>query len=454
MAQPKKLTRGKVWCFAIGQFGWSLLSALISNYLVNFYVPDKSTGLAENPFFETGPVIFGLISILALITGFGRVFDAVTDPWIASLSDRSKNPKGRRIPFMKAAAIPFGIFTILTFWSPVSGSSWINAVFLFVMLTGFYLFMTMYCTPFNALIPELGTDQKTRMSISTTISFTFIAGMAIAYTAPMLWGFMEGAGVDHYTAVRIIFCVLSVIGVACLFVPVFTINEKEYVTAQPAQSTAFKSLKATFRNKDFRIFVASDIIYFLGITMFQTAMLYFVTGLLKLDDGMSTLFFVLMTALSVLFYPLVSKLTPRFGKRKLILVAFCIFVVAFAYTACMGLMSIDPVIQGIILCVLAAPAMAIFGILPQAVVADIAECDALDTGEERAGMFYAARTFAMKMGQALALIIVSSIVGFKWENGFGYRLIAIISGAVCLVGGAIFLKYNESKVYARIIGNK
>ena len=454
MAQPKKLTRGKVWCFAIGQFGWSLLSALISNYLVNFYVPDKSTGLAENPFFETGPVIFGLISILALITGFGRVFDAVTDPWIASLSDRSKNPKGRRIPFMKAASIPFGIFTILTFWSPVAGSSWINAVFLFVMLTGFYLFMTMYCTPFNALIPELGTDQKTRMSISTTISFTFIAGMAIAYTAPMLWGFIEGAGIEHYTAVRIIFSVLSVIGVACLFVPVFTINEKEYVTAQPAQSTAFKSLKATFRNKDFRIFVASDIIYFLGITMFQTAMLYFVTGLLKLDDGMSTLFFVLMTALSVLFYPLVSKLTPRFGKRKLILVAFCIFVVAFAYTACMGLMSIDPVIQGIILCVLAAPAMAIFGILPQAVVADIAECDALDTGEERAGMFYAARTFAMKMGQALALIIVSSIVGFKWENGFGYRLIAIISGAVCLVGGAIFIKYNEKKVYARILGNK
>ncbi|MCR4622000.1 MAG: MFS transporter [Clostridiales bacterium] len=454
MSQTKKLTKSKIWCFAIGQLGWSMLSALISNYLVNFYVPAESSGLPQDPFFKTGPVIFGLISILALITGFGRVFDAVTDPWIASLSDRSRNPRGRRIPFMKAAAIPFGIFTILTFWSPVSGSSWINAAFLFVMLTGFYLFMTMYCTPFNALIPELGTDQKTRMSISTTISFTFIAGMAVAYTAPMLWGFMEGAGIEHYTAVRIVFSVLSVIGVICLFVPVFTINEKEYVTAQPSQSTAFKSLKATFRNKDFRIFVASDIIYFLGITMFQTAMLYFVEDLLKLDAGMSTLFFVLMTALSVLFYPLVSKLTPKYGKRKLILIAFCIFVVAFVYTACMGLIGIDPTIQGIILCVLAAPAMAIFGILPQAVVADIAECDALDTGEERAGMFYAARTFAMKMGQALALIIVSSIVGLKLKDGFGDRLIAMISGAVCLVGGLIFLKYNEKKIYARIIGNK
>jgi Na+/melibiose symporter-like transporter len=355
---------------------------------------------------------------------------------------------------MRLAAIPFALATIFTFWSPINGESWLNALFLFIMLTLFYLFMTMYCTPYNALIPELGTDQKTRMAISTAISFTFIAGMAVAYTAPMVWGMLEGMLGDRVLAIRVTFTVMSLIGLICMFVPVFTIKEKEYVTAQPSESTALKSLAATFRNKDFRIFVASDIVYFLGITMFQTAMLYFVTGLLKLDDGMSTLFFVLMTALSVLFYPLVSKLTPRFGKRKLILVAFCIFVVAFAYTACMGLMSIDPVIQGIILCVLAAPAMAIFGILPQAVVADIAECDALDTGEERAGMFYAARTFAMKMGQALALIIVSSIVGFKWENGFGYRLIAIISGAVCLVGGAIFIKYNEKKVYARILGNK
>jgi Na+/melibiose symporter-like transporter len=452
MAQPKKLTRGKVWCFAIGQFGWSLLSALISNYLVNFYVPDKSTGLAENPFFETGPVIFGLISILALITGFGRVFDAVTDPWIASLSDRSKNPRGRRIPFMKAAAIPFGIFTILTFWSPVSGSSWINAAFLFVMLTGFYLFMTMYCTPFNALIPELGTDQKTRMSISTTISFTFIAGMAIVYTAPMLWGFMEGAGVEHYTAVRIIFSILSVIGVVCLFVPVFTINEKEYVTAQPAQATAFKSLKATFRNGDFRLFVASDIIYFLGITPFQTAMLYYVTSLLKLDEGMSTLFFVVMTALSVLFYPMVMKLTPRHGKKKLILAAFCIFVVAFAYTACLGLLSFIPaVVQGFILCVLAAPAMAIFGILPQAVVADIAQCDELETNENRAGMFYAARTFAMKMGQAVAMIIVASLAIVGKDTGLGYRLTAVVAAAACVIGGLIFSRYNEKRIYSKII---
>ena len=313
----KQLTRGKIWCFALGQFGWSLLAALLSNFVTAYYVPDEATQAAGQPLFIPQGAIFLGITVLGLITGLGRVFDAVTDPLVGSLSDRCRSKDGRRIPFMRAAAIPFGLATILTFWSPVNSVSWLNAAFLFVMMMLFYLFMTMYCTPFNALIPELGTEQKTRMSISTTISFTYIAGMAIAYTAPTLWGiFQDTFGLSRVDAIRTVFTILGVIGTGCLFIPVFTIREKDYVTAQPSQSTALKSLKATFRNKDFRLFVASDIIYFLGITTFQTAMLYYVTTLLKLDEGMSTLFFVAMTALSVLFYPLVMKLTPKYGKKS------------------------------------------------------------------------------------------------------------------------------------------
>ena len=449
----KELTQSKIWCFAMGQFGWSLLAALISSYVMAYYVPNKEALADGQPkFFYQGALFLG-ITIMGLITGIGRVFDAVTDPLVGSLSDRCRSRAGRRIPFMRAAAIPFGLTTVLTFISPVNGQSWINAIFLFLMLMLFYLFMTVYCTPFNALIPELGTDQKKRMSISTTISFTYIAGMAIAYTAPTLWGIFQGAfHMSRVAAIRSVFAILSVIGTACLFIPVFTIKEKDYVTAQPSQSTAFKSLKATFRNGDFRLFVASDIIYFLGITTFQTAMLYYVTTLLKMDEGFSTLFFVVMTALSVLFYPIVMKLTPKYGKKKLILIAFCIFVVAFGYTACLGLLSfVPPIAQGLILCLLAAPAMAIFGILPQAVVADIAQCDELETKENRAGMFYAARTFAMKMGQAVAMIIVASLAIVGKDTGLGYRLTAVVAAAACVTGGLIFAKYNEARIYAKII---
>ena len=453
MSNVKKLSKGKVWCFAVGQLGWSIQSALISNFLVNYYQPDPTAQQAgQTIFIPQGLVIFGILTILGAITWFGRIFDAVTDPWIASKSDRCRSKAGRRIPFMRAAAIPFAAATVFTFWSPINGESWINAAFLFVMLTLFYLFMTMYCTPYNALIPELGTDQKTRMAISTSISFTFIAGMALAYMAPMIWGMLEGPLGSRVLAIRVTFTVMSLIGLVCMFVPVFTIREKDYVTAQPSQSTALSSLKATFRNKDFRIFVASDIVYFLGITMFQNAMLYFVTSLLKLEEGMSTIYFVGMTALSVLFYPLVSKLTPKYGKKKLILIAFGIFTLAFAYTATLGtFLPVAPEIQGYILCFLAAPAMAIFGILPQAVVADIAECDEIETKENRSGMFYAARTFSMKMGQAVAMLLVTSLGTIRQDIGLGYRIIAIAAACVCVLGGILFMMYNEKKVYSKIM---
>ncbi len=451
MNQVKKLSTGKIWCFAVGQFGWSVLAALISSWLVNYYQPDLATQQAGQPIFvPQGRVVLGILTVLGAITAFGRLFDAVTDPIIASMSDRCRSKAGRRIPFMRVAAIPFALSCILTFWSPVNRESWLNAGFLFLMLMLFYLSMTMYCTPYNALIPELGADQKTRMAISTAISFTYIAGMAMAYVAPVVWGMLENA-MPRVTAIRVTFTGMALIGMVCMFVPVFTIRERDYVTAAPSQSTAIRSLAATFRNRDFRVFVASDIAYFLGITMFQTALPFFVTSLLKLDESMSTVYFVLMTALSVLFYVPVNRLTPRFGKKKLILCAFTVFTLSFVYTACFGSrLPIPPVAQGYLLCVVAAPAMAIFGILPQAVVADIAEYDALETRENRSGMFYAARTFAFKLGQSIAMLLVTAFATIGQETGLGYRVTAVAAAAVCVLGGVLFMLYDEKKVYARI----
>ena len=449
MNGTKKLTTGKVWCFAVGQFGWSVLAALISSWLVNYYQPDMATQAAGQPIFvPQGRVVLGILTVLGGITAFGRIFDAITDPMIASASDRCKSRDGRRIPFMRAAAIPFALTCVLAFWSPVNHESWLNAGFLFLMLMLFYLFMTMYCTPYNALIPELGSDQKTRMAISTSISFTYIAGMAVAYLAPVIWGALQGAGLDRVLAIRVTFTGMALLGLVCMFVPVFTIREKDYVTIVPTEDNVVKSLAATFRNRDFRVFVASDIAYFLGITMFQTALPFFVTSLLKLDESMSTVYFVLMTALSVLFYVPVNRLTPRFGKKKIILFAFCVFTLSFVFTAMFGsLLPIPAAAQGFILCALASPAQAIFGILPQAVVADIAECDAIETKKNRSGMFYAARTFAFKLGQSIAMLLVTAFATIGQETGLGYRITAIAAACVCVLGGVLFMLYDEKRVY-------
>lgn len=447
----KKLSTQKIWLFATGQFGWAMLSGIISNWLVYFYQPDEvSIQQGQTVFIPQGLVILGIFTVIGAITAFGRIFDAFTDPLIASLSDRCTSKNGRRMPFLKWASLPLALSTVLVFWSPVQKTSWVNAAFLFVMVMAYYLSITAYCTPYNALIPELGHTQQERLNISTVISFTFIAGTAVAYLAPTIWGALIPA-FGRVNAIRITFTLMAAIAFFCMLVPVLTIREKDYVNTVPTKDSAFRSLAATFKNGEFRKFVGSDIFYWIAITMFQTGLPFFVTSLLKLPENMTTLYFIGMTALSLIFYIPVNKLAPKIGKKKLILFAFLIFCCAYLYTGFLGnIPGIPPMIQGLILTIAAALPMAIFGILPQAVVADIAQSDAKTTNSNREGMFYAARTFAFKLGQSLAMLLFTAVSTIGTATGTGYRIAAIFAAILCFIGGFIFLFYNEHKIMKNI----
>ncbi|MDE6218953.1 MAG: MFS transporter [Lachnospiraceae bacterium] len=443
----KSLSTGKMWLFAMGQFGWSLLSGLISNWLVYFYQPDEaSIAQGQTVFIPQGLVILGIFTVIGGITAFGRFFDAFTDPWIASLSDRCTSEQGRRIPFLKWASLPLALSTVLVFWSPVGQNSWLNAGFLFVMVMAYYLSITAYCTPYNALIPELGHNQQERLNISTVISFTFIAGTAVAYLAPVIWGTLIPV-FGRVNAIRVTFAVMAVLAFVCMQIPVWSIREKEYVDTVPSQDTAFSSLASTFKNKEFCKFVGSDILYWIAITMFQTGLPFFVTSLLKLSETMTTIYFVGMTALSLVFYIPINRLAPKLGKKKLILAAFVIFALSYLYTGFLGRISVIPAnAQGLILMVVASLPMAVFGILPQAVVADIAQSDAKRTGSNREGMFYAARTFAFKLGQSLSMLLFTAVSTIGSTSGAGYRIAAFGAACFCFLGGILFLFYNERKI--------
>lgn len=454
--QTKKTATNKVlWIFAVGQLGWSLLSGIIANWLVFFYQPSSEELDKGQLLFIPKGTFIGLTAI-GIITAFGRIFDAVTDPYIAGKSDSLKHRLGRRIPFMRFAAIPFGVVTVLMFVSPFGEKSMGNAVFLFVFAMMFYFCMTCYCTPYNALIPELGSTQNTRINLSTFISVTYFFGTAIAYLVPNIAGiFMNSLG--YAASFRVTIAILAAVAVICMLVPAFLIDENLYADTTPSKSTAFKSLLATFRNKDFRVFVCSDILYWIGLTLFQTGLSFYITVLLGLGSGMTFPLFAIMTVVSLAFYPLVNIFSKKMGKKKLIAFAFLFFSFAFLVTAAAGLIDIPAMVYGVIIAVLAAVPMAILGILPQAVVADISEADKLDTGESRQGMFYAARTFAFKLGQSLAMLMFTSIAlinsdAEKGSSGYGlgYRLTALLAAVLCLLGGLVFLRYNEKKVINRI----
>ena len=463
--KTRRLTKKEMRIFAVGQLGWSILGGLINAWLVTFYLPtEQDIAKGAHFYLPTGLIIFGILTILGLIAFICRIFDAVTDPWIASLSDRSTNPKGRRIPFMKRAAIPFALITVLVFFAPVEHVSGINIAWVLCTLILFYLFMTMYCTPYNALISEFGKTQEDRMYISTAISLTFFFGTLIAYLPFVFAGVLQGMAVSFAWSYRLCFIVLSAIALVCMLVPVFKLNEKEFVDAVPSESNAIKSLGKTFQNKDFVKFAASDIAYWIGLTLFQTGLPFFVKVSMELDASFAMYFLGGMTVLSACFYPIVSKLVSKFGKKKLVITGFLGLALAYVVTALIGVIpGFKGIVPGALIVIISAFPMALLGIIPQAIVADVAEEDAIVTGEKREGMFFAARTFAMKMGQSVAMLVFTSlaVLGTTQDlksndltaSHIGLRIVAIVAICFCVLGAVILAAYDEKKVMKTITDN-
>ena len=440
----KKVTNKVLWQFAVGQLGWSMLSGIVSNWLVFFYMPGDSELKAGQKLFITQGSIFLGLTVIGVITAIGRLFDAVTDPYIASKSDRCKHKDGRRIPFMRAIAVPFAAVTVLIFVSPVGKVSWFNNLTLLVTLLLFYLFMTIYCTPYNALLPELGREPNDRINVSTYISVTFFVGSALSYLVPNIAGIFKDS-LGYANSFRLTVGILAGVAAVCMLVPVFTIKETDYVDTTPSETPAFKSLAKTFSNKEFRKFVYSDIFYWVALTMFQTGLSFYVTELIGLGADKTFILFAAMTAMSLVFYVPVNILAKKLGKKKLVISAFVFFSLVFLFTAFAGKLGLPKMVNGIAIAVLASIPMAVLGILPQAIVADVAQADGIKTGESREGMFFAARTFAMKMGQALAMVLFTSIKGIG-TGGFGLRITAAAAAVLCLAGGLILGLYNEKKV--------
>lgn len=456
MKELKHLTHRQMWIFAIGQLGWSLLGGIINAWLVTFYLPTEE-GITK--LVPSGLIVFGILTVLGIITFGCRIFDAITDPLIASLSDRSNNRNGRRIPFMKAAAVPFAVVTVLVFMAPVNGLSGYNVAWLACSLVLFYLFMTMYCTPYNALISEFAKNQQERMYISTAISLTYFFGTMLAYT-PFVFAGMLRASAGYYNSYRICFAVLSALALVCMLLPTFLLKERDYVDSKPDKTNTFKSLTSTFRNKGFRIFVGSDIMYWVGLTLFQTGLPFFVKVSMKLDEFYTMVFLGAMTVLSACFYPMVGNLVKKFGKKKLTIAGFLGLAIAYTVTALIGILPLPGIVFGVIIVLVSAFPMALLGIIPQAIVADVAEEEAVVTGENRQGMFFAARTFSMKFGQSLAMLTFTSlaILGVNVDvtsnditaSSYGLRIVAIVAVVFCVAGAIILGMYDEKGVLKHI----
>lgn len=450
----QKLPGWRLVMFALGQFGWSLGSWSVGNALNYFYMPPEKAGTgALFPTFIFQGAVLGIATIIGLINAGGRIWDAITDPIIANLSDRSRSKFGKRRIFLAISAIPTALFAFFVFFPITDGSTQsgmtINAIWLAVTMFLYYIFITMYCTPYNSLIAELGHTPNERLNIATAISITWALGFAIGNQTYTLIPVVKAIfSVDQTRAFQIVLGIFELIAALCMLLPVFFINEKKYAETHASEQGVIESVKSTFKNINFRWFVFSDLPYWIALNFIQMGITYYIITLLGLDETLPSLLMLILFVLSFVFYVPINIVAKKLGKKPVLTAAFAIFAFVFLLTFFFGWLPLSHAVQAYLVIILASLPIAIFGILPNAIVADIADAHGIETGVYQAGIFYGARTFMMKLGISIANFLFPSILllGKSPDNPVGIRLSALVAVGFCILGMLLFLKYNEKHV--------
>lgn len=442
----KQLTTGKIVALCMGDFSRGMINGIITTYLLTFFIPTNANTTLPQFFLNAA-------LIMAVIRGIGTVVDAITDPWVAGLTDSCKSPLGRRIPFLRWSAVPYGACCLMIFFPPVNGTSYINAVWVGVLLILYYLFSTLYNIPFSALQAEIVADPKRRVFLYTMNSLLYVVSNALVFCTSMVKGMLMGAGIPEIWALRIPFIVCAIGGTIAALVPAFAIREQDYITPKTYSQPLGQALKAIFSYKNFSIITIGYLVMWVAFTFFNTAQVYYITNLLALPDMWVTIVTVISIAVGVCTYPLVNILARKVGKKPLLIGACITYVLLYfgIYNYQFVVSTIGAEAFALVIGFSIAMPIAITNIIPASMFADLAQYDTIKTGLNRAGMFLAARNFVNKLCQSIVVIACATLLG-KGADGTGAAtsegvqstaLVACIFVA-CALG--IYFFYNDKEI--------
>ena len=449
----KKLPRSKMIRYCLSDIAKGLFNGMIGNYLLYFYQPTVKSGI---PSLLPQNKLLGFLTVMALLTGLGKVVDAITDPWVASLSDRCTHKDGRRTPFMKAAAVPYAISVLMIFMAPFRQGSVANAVWVGLFLILYYTAYTFFFIPRNALIPEVIPDANDRVGYYGISTAFFMGSSSFMYAATLFVNLIKGLGVSALWSWRIVFMFFTAIGLVCVLLGATAFKETDYVegNVKPKQSL-LTSARTIFKNKSFVTFFAGDLFSYLSMAFFQTAMLYYITMLLNVPESQSFLVMLSAIGVALCLFPLIVKFSKQYGKKTMLVIASVVFTVVFAFIyfadKLAAMVAGYELLLGLSMGVVVAFPFAAINILPQSCMSDIIQKDSIEHGVNREGFFSATKTFIEKIAYSGAMVVVSSVLAIGAPAGesvgtLGVKLTGVFAGVFSLASLICFVVYDEKAV--------
>ncbi len=449
----KEISRSAIVLYCLPLFAVGLFTTMLNNYLIYFYQPTAASGL---PILITqGYVFAGMLTVIGLIKALGHVIDAVSDPVVAALSDKSGHRDGRRIPFLRRYAVPFALCALLIFCSPFDAPL-LNDLWLAVFIWGYYIFYTLYMVPHSALLPELVRDEGLLVDSYTYHSLFFVVGSMLGYATPAIVALIKKTGASPAAAWRLTFLAFALVGAALLFVPAFAIREKDYVSSVRPTAPLTASLKHAFSNRHFRLVTLGQLFEGTGMSFFQACIMYYITELMDIPEEQSILVMATSIVGSLALYPAVNRWSKRSGK-KIPMIVGCVVFAAAEFIICFVDVFPRGMATAVAFALFVSLPFAVLNILPGSMMADVIRYDTVKTGVNQEGTFAAAKSFVTKLGTSIATMIVPSlvVVGAAAGQGVGRQgllLTAIVGGAFTLASVAVYAMYNEKEVRSAIRG--
>ena len=310
------------------------------------------------------------------------------------------------------------------------------------MLELFFTAATMSSGALEALVPELTRTAQDRMSV---VSLIFLFAVAGAGLGLVMGGFIKD--VYGFQVAGTFFALLgSWYSATCRCRAVWNHAPRDVA---PAQVSFWQGLKDTLRNSQFVAFLPTFVMFTTGAGVLQGWVPFFAVGVLLQDrDGAASSFLSMsviagVVAAGITIWALFAA--GRVTKRRIYGVCLVVSGLLFPLLGLVGLALPGSLLaQGLAFMFIAGMPMAAVFLLPKGLTADIADYDALITGERREAMFYATQNFFEKMTYALPPLLLSLVLqlGDSAEHPLGIRLAPLLAGALVLLGCVLWPRYR------------
>ena len=350
-------------------------------------------------------VHIGMLGFLLLAV---RIFDAVTDPLLGYVSDRTRTRFGRRRPYIAAGSMALALSLYLLF-NPPKASPTFETWWFGICVFSLFFFWTVVVVPYESLGPELTFDYHERTGLFGMRDGAMLAGTLAAASSPMIAGHVLGLPQDG-EGERIKFFWIAVTYGPMLILSVWwcvlAIQERAGLQLPPRRPS-LQGLRTVAQNRPFLLLLTSYTIAAFGSNLPATLILYYVEYVL--GSRHADFFLVLYFVTGIVFLPGWVLISRRIGKKWTWIASMGINTGSFV-----GVFFLGPGDTWIyaILVFFSGIGLGATIALPSAMQADVIDYDELLTGERREGQYIGLWSISKKLSAALGVGLSLSLLSY------------------------------------------